>query len=87
MFSGKEGALHLVWLSFLMHVGVKGINIILFYYLVNIVFFYYYRTNTSYDKKKKSKNVCNMWKETKLISAFWSFATILFISHNAASQA
>ena len=70
MFSGKEGALLLVWLCYLMPVGVKGINIFLFYYLVSIVIFF--EQILLMIKNKGKFAICGSWKKIKL-STFGAF--------------
>ena len=81
MYLGRQGALLLVWFC-LMHVGVKGIKIILFYYLVNICF----EQLILMLKNQEAFEICG--GNLNLHQRFWSFARDNpFISNNAASQA
>lgn len=67
MFSGKEGALLLVWLSF-MHAAVKGTNNILFY--TSLTYLFEQRTSSNQNKLVK---VCNRRK-----LHLWPFYYLLF---------
>lgn len=67
MFSGKEGALLLVWLSF-MHAAVKGTNNILFY--TSLTYLFEQRTSSNQNKLIK---VCNRRK-----LHLWPFYYLLF---------